>query len=227
MMTPSSSNIPVEDTPVLELIKRIKNKQLQPKTIGPEDRRRCVEVLRSEGYTLAEIGQILSVSERTIQRDIEKLRQEHALAPDPQLPERMIGELVQQAEVSIARLRRIAREASASAMERLMAESLAWKVGKELFEKLQSAGYVPRVPHSVVTDVYQHLEVNPVAGYEQLAAQLQEMEQLCDGPDGVDSARSVQCRQLLDEVNRGRLSASVDQLEHQSPDGGEAGHEGN
>ncbi len=231
-MTEPSSNdtltkTPDEPTPVLTLINKIKIGEVQPKTIGADDRRRCVEVLHSEGLTQAEIGQILSVSERTIHRDIERNRQDHALSPDPEFPERMVGELCQQADVSIARLRRIAREAGPSAMERLMAETSAWKVYRELFEKLQSVGYLPRVPQSVVTEVYQHFEADPVESYENLSEQIQELERLGEEIGEDDPSRSAQCRRLLDEVNRGRLSIQVERIKCQSSEQGGAEHESN
>ncbi len=201
-----------EDEPVLALINQIKEGQLQAKTLSAEDRRRCVEVLRGEGYSHAEIAQILQVSERTIHRDIQQIRETHALAPDATFPERMIGELCQQAEVSIARLRRIAREKNTSAMERAMAESFAWKVCRELFEKLQSVGYLPKVPQSLVAEVYQHADVDAVATYDQLASEIRELAQVDSGlgredPDGARK-RDI----LLDEVHRGRLSVQLERL---------------
>ncbi len=70
-----------DDEPVLALINRIKEGKLQPKTLSAEDRRRCVEVLRGEGYTHAEIAHVLQVSERTIHRDVQQIHETRALAP--------------------------------------------------------------------------------------------------------------------------------------------------
>ncbi|MCG8407880.1 MAG: helix-turn-helix domain-containing protein [Phycisphaerales bacterium] len=203
---------PANGDPVLTLIQRIKNKQLHPRTLSAEDRRRCVEVLRAEGYGLAEIGQILQYNERTIRRDLEMVRAEHALSPDAQLAERFIGNLVREAETSMAHLRRIARETKASAMERLMAETSAWKVCRELFEKLQSVGYLPKVPTSVVADVYQHLEADPIASYDELADRLGELKRLDQETGENDPQRLDRMRTLLDEVQRGRVAAQVDRL---------------
>ena len=201
-----------DDEPVLALIQQIKEGRLQPKTLSVDDRRRCVEVLRAEGYSQAEIAQILQVSERTIHRDIQQIRETHALAPDPTFPERMIGELCQQAEVSIARLRRIAREKNTSAMERAMAESFAWKVCRELFEKLQSVGYLPKVPQSILAEVYQHTDVDAVATYDQLAEEIRELAQVESGLGLEDPDRARKRNLLLDEVHRGRLSVQLGRL---------------
>ena len=201
-----------DDEPVLALIHQIKEGRLQPKTLSAEDRRRCVEVLRGEGYGHAEIAQILQVSERTIHRDIQQIRETHALAPDPTFPERMIGELCQQAEVSIARLRRIAREKNTSAMERAMAESFAWKVCREFFEKLQSVGYLPKVPQSILAEVYQHTDVDAVATYDQLAEEIRELAQVDRGLGLEDPDWARKRDMLLDKVHRGSLSVQLERL---------------
>ncbi len=135
--------------PVLTLIQQIKAKQLSPATLSAEDRRRCVEVLRAEGYNQGEIALILQRNEKTIRRDLEAIRAQYALAPDPHLAERMVGQLVREADTSASHLRRLARDTNASVMERAMAESFAWKTVRECFEKLQSVGYLPRVTPTV------------------------------------------------------------------------------
>src|SRR5262245_10804348 len=134
------------DQPILSLIQRIKAGQVVPSSLSAEQRRRCVEVLRAEGYTIPEIGEILKRSEKTIRRDIEEIRDELALRPDPNLAARLVGEMNRHAEVSIARLRRIARETSATALERATAEAMAWKVARDSTQLLQSLGYLPRAP---------------------------------------------------------------------------------
>ncbi len=200
------------EEPVLALIQRIKDQAIDPALLGAEDRRRCVEVLRGEGYTIAAIAQILRKNERTIRRDIDILRAECALALDPRLPERMVGQLASEAEHSVACLRRIARDNTASAMERLMAETAAWKVFREMFEKLQSVGYLPKVPTGVVAEVYSHAAVDPVAGYGELAERLKTLAAI-DQQDGEgDQARVAQIRGLLDEINRARLAVRVEDL---------------
>jgi protein gp37 len=130
----------------------------------------------------------------------------------PQFAEAMIGDLVRQAEISVAHLRRIAREPNSSAMERAMAESFAWKVHRELFEKLQSVGYLPRVPQGIVAEVYQHMEADPIAGYEQLAEQIEELERVSRLTGQEDLPHRDQVQRLLDEVQRGRLSVQIERL---------------
>ena len=201
---------------VLALIQQIKDRKLSPDTLSADDRRRCVEVLRGEGYSAPEIAQILKKNERTIYRDLDAIRAGNALTLDPQFVEKMAGETLRQAEISMTRLRRIAREAGASAMERLMAEGSAWKVHKELVELFQSLGYLPEAPKGVVADIYQHGTADPIASYEQLSAQIHRLE-LIDSQTGyADPQRSAKLQMLLDEMNRGRIAAQIEQAT-QSP----------
>lgn len=201
-----------DEQPVHQVIQRIKSNQQNPALLSTDDRRRCVEVLRAEGYNLAGIAQILQRNERTIRRDLEHLRAQNALALDPQLPERMIGQLCQEAEHSATHLRRIAREPAASAMERLMAESAAFKIFKDLFEKLQSVGYLPKVPTGVVAEVYRHGDHEVIEGYDELAARLRTIADFdqSSGDATEDRARTTQC--LLDDIQRAGLSARIDAL---------------
>lgn len=207
-----------ESQPVLSLIAQIKEQRLDPKVIGSDDRRRCVEFLRAEGYSIAEIAQILKRDERTIFRDIKQIRADHALAPDPAFSERMIGELLHQAEISMSRLRRIAREPKASAMERLMAEAGAWKVHRECFEALQSVGYLPRMPSNVVADIYQHLAADPIDSYQETAEQARQLLEVLVRTGQADAKQEAACREIIEEAQRGALSVQVRTLKHKIED---------
>jgi hypothetical protein len=206
-------NVTVNDSkPVLTLIKKIKENRIDPVVLSSEDRRRCVDVLWGEGYTVAETAQILKVGERTVYRDRAELRSTHALQVHPQLALQMAGELVRQADCTIARLRRIAREPGASAMERSMAENFAFKVCVEMIGKLQSMGYLPRVPNSVVAQVVGASGSEAIATYDQIAQRLEELD-VVDRELGVEDSEQVKKRRMLWEmVRRGRLAAEVEQL---------------
>lgn len=198
------------ELPVLTLIAKIKNREMQASSLSMDDRRRCVEVLRTEGYTLAEIAQILGRNERTIRRDMEQIRGEHALEIHPGFVQRMVGELVAHSETAIAHLRRIAREPAASAMERAMAESFAWKCARELVDKLQSLGYMPRVPAGIVADVFQHSDADASAGYEMLVHQINEVTTVAHQVGEGQSERVLRCQQLLDAVRQARETPTTD-----------------
>ena len=204
-----------ESEPVLTLIKRIKEQRLDPVVLNAEDRRRCVEVLWGEGYSVPEIAQILKVGERTVYRDRNEVRSAHALRVDAQFPTQMAGELIRQAELSTSKLRRIARESEASAMERLMAEQAAFRVQLDLFTKLQSMGYLPRVPTGVVAQVVNG-QGETIATYEQLTERLRELERV-DRELGVSDPQQIEHRKALAQlVERGRLEAEMDSMMQRS-----------
>ncbi len=201
-----------EAGPVLALIKQIKENKVDPAVLSAEDRRRCVDLLWGEGYTVAETAQILKRGERTIYRDRTELRAAHALHVHPEFAAQMAGELMRQAEGSTGRLRRIAREPGASAMERSMAENFAFKVFIDMIGKLQSMGYLPRVPTGVVAQVVGASGGEAIATYDQIARRLKDLDEV-DRELGLEDPKERKRRQMLQEmVRRGRLAAEVDQL---------------
>jgi hypothetical protein len=213
--SPTPENEPAGDPgPVLTLIKQIKESRIDPLGLSAEDRRRCVDVLGAEGYAVPEIAQILKRGERTIYRDRSDLRCTHALRVHPRFALEMAGELIRQAEGTIGRLRRIAREANASAMERAIAETSAFKVYAEMISKLQSLGYLPRVPTGIVAQVVGASGGEAIATYDQLAQRLKDLENV-DQELGQNDPERRERRQMLQEiVRRGRMSAEVEQLFH-------------
>jgi len=171
-----------------------------------------VELLRYEGYSIPEIAEVLKKHERTIFRDLDAIRAANAISVDPGFVDRMTGETQRQAEISMTRLRKIARESGASAMERLMAEGGAWKVHKEFIELMQSLGHLPKAATGVVADIYQHGSVDPIASYDAMAQRIHQLE-LIDAQTGYgDPHRAAKLSVLLDEMNRGKLAAQLERV---------------
>jgi hypothetical protein len=213
----TESTTPQDETadgsgPVLTLIKQIKDHKVDPVVLSAEDRRRCVDVLWGEGYTVAETAQILKCGERTIYRDRSELRSAHALRVHPQFALQMAGELMRQADGSAGRLRRIARESGASAMERCMAENFAFKVHLDMIGKLQSMGYLPRVPTGIVAQVVGTSVGDAIATYDHVAQRLEELERV-DRELGLNDPERIKRRRILRELlDRGRSAAEIDQM---------------
>ena len=210
--SPVPEDKPANDAgPVLTLIKQIKENKVDPVVLSTEDRRRCVDVLWSEGYTVAETAQILKCGERTIYRDRSELRSAHALRVHPQFALQMAGELIRQADCSAGRLRRIARESGASAMERSMAENFAFRVHLDMIGKLQSMGYLPRIPTGVVAQVV-GASGDVIPTLDQLAHRIKELD-LVDQELGVSDPENQQRRRTLKElIEHGRTAAEIKQM---------------
>jgi transposase len=145
-----------EEMPIITLIQKLKEGSLDPKTLPKELRQQCVEVLWAEGYSESQMAQILLRSEKTIRRDLEDIREKNALAPNQNLAKKIIGEMVHRARIHQSYLIRLARSKEATVLEKAQSEYLAWKVEKELIEKMQSLGYLPATPQEITADIYHH-----------------------------------------------------------------------
>lgn len=133
-----------DETPTVTVIQQLKDGSLAPKLLTQDQRQHCVEVLFQEGYSVPQIAQVLKRNEKTIRRDLAKIRVKHALDASPKFSKQHIGNLVVRAELHQARLMRLARMESATVAERAQAEFLAWRVLREQTELLQSLGYLPQ-----------------------------------------------------------------------------------
>lgn len=147
-----------EDQPLLSLIQEIKSGTMDPKVLPVELRQQIVETLMFEGYAVSQIAQLLNRSEKTIQRDLNQIRSKNALKPSVDLAKQMIGELVIKARTHNAHLMRLARSKGGNISEKAQAEYAAWRVSKELVEKLQTLGYLPLRPQEIVGDLFHHFD---------------------------------------------------------------------
>ncbi len=143
---------------VLHNIQAIKDGKLNPKSLSETERQECVEVLSGEGYTQAQVGEVLKITDRTVRRDLVAIEERNALSPDLGLAKRIIGNMFQKAIGHHRYLVRLARTSSASVSEKSQAEFLAWRVLKEMVEKMQSLGYLPMRPHEVSGNLFCHVD---------------------------------------------------------------------
>lgn len=143
---------------VLHNIQAIKDGRLNPKSLSELERQECVEFLSGEGYTQQQIGEVLSISDRTVRRDLETIEERNALAPDLNLAKRIIGNMFRKAINHHRYLMRLARTSSASIAEKSQSEFMAWRVLKEMVEKMQSLGYLPMRPQEVSGNLFHHLD---------------------------------------------------------------------
>ena len=103
----------------LNLLRRIQSSELDAKSISADDRRQLVAYLLCEGYATADMAQVLKVSDRTIERDKKAIREHDVLERDPKLVEQMVGRLVSEADLSIQRIRKTARDRGTPASVRV------------------------------------------------------------------------------------------------------------
>lgn len=139
---------------VLHNIQAIKDGRLNPKSLSELERQECVEFLSGEGYTQQQIGEVLTISDRTVRRSLEAIEERNALTPDINLAKRIIGNMFQKAMAHHRYLVRLARTSGASVSEKSQAEFMAWRVLKEMVEKMQSLSYLPMRPQEITGELF-------------------------------------------------------------------------
>ena len=147
-----------QEQSILTLIQQVKDSQIDAKTFDKDLRQQIVEVLLAEAYTVPSMAQILKVSDKTIKRDIDEIRLQNALTPNPDFVKKIIGEMVSFARINRDHLMRLARSPNTSVAERTQAEYYAAQVSFALVTKLQSLGYLPSQPQALVGNIHHSFE---------------------------------------------------------------------
>ena len=198
---------------ILSIIQDIKDGAINPKTLSKEDRQRCVEFLIGEGYAEAQIAQILVRSEKTIGRDLADLRARNALTPNVELAKQIIGDMFQKAMAHHKYLMRLARSPEASHSEKAQSEFMAWKVLKEVVEKMQTLGYLPLKPQEIIEDIFHHVTDDDK---EQCIAESKNMlidiERASREAGAIDPATEEKIRSLRRKIEEAEISHEVAKL---------------
>jgi len=137
----------------LSLLQKIQAGTMDAKSIRPVERRMIVGYMMTDGYSTADIAQILKVSDRSIERDKKTIREENAIAPDPKFPGQMAGRLVFEAELSIQRIRKTTRDKDATASAKIDAEHRCFQIINEMIASLQRLGYLPIATPRLQADI--------------------------------------------------------------------------
>lgn len=202
------------ERPILTLIQQLKDGVVAANALTKEQRQGCVAVLRLEGYTHAQMAQILTVSEKTIQRDLAEFRARNAASPpSPEQARQIIGEFLVKMEAHHAHLMRLARDKSASVAERAQAEFFAARVLNDLLLRLQSLGYLPERPQQVIGDFVHRFtdEGGSEPVLEATEKIIQEIE-LVGQETGVDPAMTAQLAALRQRLEQAKLQEDAQRL---------------
>lgn len=205
----STTAAPESPSPIT-LLRELQNGSLAPAMLTVESRRACVEHLTSDGYSVAETSEVLKVSPRTVHRDLAQIRETNAVHRDPGLIDQFVGELVQQARQSIARLRRITRERDCPHSTRVEAERSAWTVAKELTETLQRLGFLPTAAQEIRADLTHRMEGPP--SFDELHSQIESLEVVLQQAGGSDPVSLAGLGDLKKELARFRAGEQIELL---------------
>ncbi len=125
------------------LFQKIQSEEISAKTISITDRRMLVAVLINDGHSTPEIAQILKLSDRSIERDRQAIRQGHALPQDPKLVSQMAGQLFAEVQLATQRIRKAVRDKSVPATVKVDAEHRCYQILSDSIQRFQSLGYLP------------------------------------------------------------------------------------
>ncbi|MCH8151887.1 MAG: hypothetical protein IH830_05895 [Planctomycetes bacterium] len=208
-----------EHQSVLAVIRNIQGGGLDPNSLGVEDHRRCVEHLTAEGYSTVEIAEILKVSERTIARDRTAIRQANAIQRDPALVKEMVGQLAQQAETTISRIRRATRERGTPPAVRIEGEKACWTIARDLVQQFQALGYLPSAPQEIRGELIHRLDQVP--GCDQIQAEVERLELIVDQDESNPQRKATLDRlgEVKSVLTRLALSDRIKQLTTDVTDG--------
>ena len=200
----------------VELLQAINSGTIDPKTLDKPDRQPCIELLIAEGYTYPQIVQVLKCSEKTIYRDLKEIRKRNELSPNVEFAKQFIGEVFNKALNHHSYLMRLARTKEASISEKALSESAAWKVLKELIEKLQSLGYLPSKPAEVVGNFYHHSAADSECTPAEMKKMLLELEETGKDAGVLDEGVKAKIEALRKKIEQTEIVQEIKQLEDQT-----------
>ncbi|MFA5143278.1 MAG: hypothetical protein WC522_03805 [Candidatus Omnitrophota bacterium] len=186
----------IEESPALQILAQIRDGTLDPKKIPSEIRQDCVEHLwHVEGQPTAAIAQILKVSDKTIRRDKDDIRERNAKKLTPEDRLKLLNEFMSKWTASQENLQRLSRSQTGSIQEKSQAGYFAMKAIKEQIEILQSLGIFYEKPEQSEIDIHAHEEeVNPAKLKEELAR----LEKIANDKDINDP----EVAKLIEDVKR-------------------------
>ena len=158
-----------ENTPVLQIMKQIKDGIIDPKELATEIRRDCVEHLwYVEAQPVASMAHLLKVSDKTIRRDQDEIRKRKAQKPSADYTVQVFGELLEKATSAHENMMRLSRSPDASVQEKAQAGFYAWKMIQQQIEIAQSLVVVPSQALKIEASIRQEDETTPAQLKEEL-----------------------------------------------------------
>jgi len=139
--------------PILTVLKKISEGQICAKNLDKKVRRSCVEYLYfHKGCSSFEIAHVLKVSDRTIRRELARIRRGQAIKFDCDFVAKSMGEAEQKKRLHWSKLKHIAESKDLLPSERANAEFLAWRVEKEWIEIVIKTMAVALKPNEIVAN---------------------------------------------------------------------------
>ena len=130
----------------VDLIRDLQDGTITGRTLSASQRRDCVELLMLEGLSVSEIARKVGRCDRTIRRDLQKIRAANALHPSSDLQAKMLGHYQSQVDVAIARLTKLTRDPAASVADKIEATRSSIVIYDRFIERLTCVGLLGAAP---------------------------------------------------------------------------------
>jgi hypothetical protein len=190
----------------LSLLQKIQTGAVDPKCIRPAERRLIVSYLMADGYCTADMAQILKVSDRSIEREKKAIRETNALAADPQLTEQMAGRLVFEAELSIQRIRKAARDKNTPQAVKVDAEHRCYQIFSDMITSMQRLGYLPMATTRLQADLTHH--VGQIPDLPQMQEEVQRLKEI----QGADPTVKEQLNEIETQLVKVKLADQIENI---------------
>lgn len=201
-----------KELPILSVIQQLKDGQLSPETIDKDLRQQCVEVFLAEGYSISTMAQIFQKCEKTLRRDLDEIRERNALTPNVELAKKIIGEIFTYARIHRDHLMRLARSKETGVSERAQSEYYAHRVGMELVEKLQTLGYLPLKPKTIVGDFTYNMQVSDEKSFDELRMQLLEIERVALEQGGLSPELEAEVKKIRGRIEQAEIENNITKI---------------
>jgi hypothetical protein len=159
------------------LLEKIKKREIDPKSLSPEQRRNLVLILMDQGLSTAQIAQTLKVVDRTIERDKKAIFENNSLTHDPKLTEQMAGQLRHDTETTTQQIISVARLDETPAVVKVDAYHRCFQIRCQLIDKLQSMGFISMASQKIAADITHVFDLEQIQSEVSRLKKIQESAQ--------------------------------------------------
>lgn len=207
---------PSDNTPgdtgerTLSLLQKVQAGTVDPKCIRPAERRLIVSYLMADGYATADMAQILKISDRSIERDKKAIREANALAATPELVEQMVGRLRCEAELSIQRIRKAARDKNTPSAVKVDAEHRCYQIVSDMTASMRHLGYLPTATSKLQAD-FTH-NIGQIPDFLQMQTEVQRLKQITGETQGTDPQLTEQLNEIESQLAKVDLANQIENI---------------
>lgn len=194
----------------LSLLQKIRVGDIVPKSIKVAERHLIVIYLMADGYCTAEIAQILNVSDRTIERDKKAIREDNSIETNPHLIEQIVGRLVNEAELSIQKIRKAARDTDTPPAVKVDAEHRCFQIVNEMTKSLQSLGYLPSASTKLHAEITH--SIGQIPELSEIEFEYKRLKQITDETQDTNSQVTEQLNQIQIQLVKAKLVNQIDNI---------------